>query len=183
MAGFEPALSCSRSRRIHQAFPHPESRRTAIDRSAQRESNPHFRRGGAVGSRYIMGTSANRIAKRAPGGTRTHVAALRVRCPRRWTTSADLRSGTRGTRTLTRLVKSQVLCHSSYGPGGRCTVSRSSRPRRSRTFVARLSAECSSVELQAALRFPAMGPEGFEPPPPGLKGRCAAVTPRPPLLG
>lgn len=25
----------------------------------------------------------------------------------------------------------------------------------------------------------AMGPEGFEPPPPGLKGRCAAVTPRP----
>ena len=25
---------------------------------------------------------------RAPGGTRTHVSALRVRCPRRWTTSA-----------------------------------------------------------------------------------------------
>jgi hypothetical protein len=24
-----------------------------------------------------------------------------------------------------------------------------------------------------------LGPEGFEPPPPGLKGRCAAVTPRP----
>jgi hypothetical protein len=26
-----------------------------------------------------------------------------------------------------------------------------------------------------------MGPEGLEPPPPGLKGRCAAVTPRPRL--
>src|SRR3712207_7887321 len=25
----------------------------------------------------------------------------------------------------------------------------------------------------------ALGPEGFEPPLPGLKGRCAAVTPRP----
>jgi hypothetical protein len=54
-----------------------------------------------------------------------------------------------------------------------------SRPRRSRTFVARLSAECSSVELQAARLFLAVGPEGFEPPPPGLKGRCAAVTPQP----
>ena len=56
MAGFEPAISCSRSRRIHQAFPHPEGKRTAIDRSAQRESNPHFRLGKAVGCRYIMGT-------------------------------------------------------------------------------------------------------------------------------
>ena len=34
---------------------------------------------------------------RAPGGTRTHVAALRVRNPRRWTTSAFPSSGIRGT--------------------------------------------------------------------------------------
>src|SRR5271166_3259170 len=27
-----------------------------------------------------------------------------------------------------------------------------------------------------------MGPEGLEPPLPGLKGRCAAVTPQPPPL-
>src|SRR4051794_41967457 len=56
MAGFEPALSCSRSRRIGQAFPHPESPRSPT--SAQRESNPHVRHGEAVGYRYIMGTIA-----------------------------------------------------------------------------------------------------------------------------
>ena len=80
-----------------------------------------------------------------------------------------------------------------------------SRPGRSRTSAARLSAACSPVELQAvAVRFSrwsapgelnpsslaykasalavelgAMGPEGFEPPPTGLKGRHAAATPRP----
>ena len=49
--------------------------------------------------------------ERAPGGTRTHAAALRVRCPRRWTTSAaNHPSGTRGTRTLTCPVKSRVCC-------------------------------------------------------------------------
>jgi hypothetical protein len=55
-AGFEPALSCSRSRRISQTFLHPESTRSPT--SAQRESNPHVRHGEAVGYRYIMGTIA-----------------------------------------------------------------------------------------------------------------------------
>jgi hypothetical protein len=62
MAGFEPALSCSRSRRICQAFPHPDSSRSLT--SAKRESNPHVRHGKAVGYRYIMGTIAiSRIVK------------------------------------------------------------------------------------------------------------------------
>ncbi len=56
--------------------------------SDQRESNPHIRHGKATGCRYIMGawleaelskTERFRI-QRAPGGTRTLVAALRVRC-------------------------------------------------------------------------------------------------------
>ena len=80
-----------------------------------------------------------------------------------------------------------------------------SRPGWSRTFAARLSAGCSPVERQAAsvcfsrrsapgelnpsslaheagaltVGPGAMGPEGFEPPPTGLKGRHAAATPRP----
>ena len=54
MAGFEPAISCSRSRRIGQAFLHPES--SCSPTSAQRESNPHIRHGKTVGCRYIMGT-------------------------------------------------------------------------------------------------------------------------------
>ena len=47
--GFEPTISCFRSRRNCQAFPYAEYM------SAQRESNPHIRHGKAVGCRYIMG--------------------------------------------------------------------------------------------------------------------------------
>ena len=60
---------------------------------------------------------------------------------------------------------------------------RVSRPGRSRTSVARLSAGCSPVELQAVVVPVPMGPEGFEPPPGGLKVRRAAVTPRPRRFG
>jgi hypothetical protein len=75
--GFEPTISCFRSRRNCQAFPYADCK------SAQRESNPHIRHGKAVGCRYIMGACfvANSIVKerKAPGRTRTGVAALRVR--------------------------------------------------------------------------------------------------------
>ena len=67
--------------------------------SAQRESNPHFRHGKAVGCRYIMGACRlDKLSKnvKAPGGTRTLVAALRVRCPCRWTTSACVSAGPEG---------------------------------------------------------------------------------------
>jgi hypothetical protein len=78
-AGFEPALSWSQARRISRLSHTPKGS------SAQRESNPHFRHGMTAGCRYIMGTmpTPNCQRIRAPGGTRTHVAALRVRCPRR----------------------------------------------------------------------------------------------------
>jgi hypothetical protein len=145
MAGFEPALSCSRSRRIGQAFPHPESPRSPT--SAQRESNPHVRHGEAVGYRYIMGTIAvPRIVKerRAPGGTRTHVAALRGRSLRRWTTSACIGVGPEGLEpSPNRLRAGRSAARTSVPIGV------ASRPGRSRTFAARLSAECSPVELQA----------------------------------
>ena len=75
--GFEPTISCFRSRRNCQAFPYAESK------SAQRESNPRIRHGKAVGCRYIMGACFvivfNCQRTRAPGRTRTDVAALRVR--------------------------------------------------------------------------------------------------------
>ena len=85
MAGFEPAISCSQGRRISQAFLHPESSR--LPTSAQRELNPHIRHGKAVGYRYIMGTMIfPQIVNepRAPGGSRTHVAALRGRSLRHY---------------------------------------------------------------------------------------------------
>ena len=89
-AGFEPAISCSRGTR-NTRLSHALNRQ-----SAQRESNPHVRHGKATGCRYIMGalvfTDLPKIF-RAPGGTRTLVTALRVRCPCRWTTSACLQVG------------------------------------------------------------------------------------------
>ena len=150
-----------------------------------------------------MGTfTVPRIVKepRAPGGTRTHVAALRVRCPRRWTTSACIGVGPEGLEpSPNRLRAGRSAARTSVPIGV------ASRPGRSRTSAARLSAECSPVELQAvsvpSCRWSApgelnpssfaykasalplseapVGPEGFEPPPTGLKGRHAAATPRP----
>jgi hypothetical protein len=110
MAGFEPAISCSRCKRISQAFPHPES-------SAQQELNPHVRHGKAVGYRSIMGTRQPRriVKENQSTGWDSN--------PRRRITGAESsplddqcrptsdRSGTRGARTLTTLVKSQTLCH------------------------------------------------------------------------
>lgn len=49
MAGFEPAVSCSRSTRSTRLS------HTLRMKSAQWESNPHIRHGKAVGCRYIMG--------------------------------------------------------------------------------------------------------------------------------
>ena len=76
--GLEPTISCSRGTR-NTRLSH-----VLIVESAQRESNPHIRLGKATGYRYIMGAfvwKPNCQRSRAPGGTRTHVAALRVRCP------------------------------------------------------------------------------------------------------
>ncbi len=47
-AGVEPAISCSRSTRNTRLS-------YVLFKSAQRESNPHFRHGKATGCRYIMG--------------------------------------------------------------------------------------------------------------------------------
>ena len=109
MAGFEPAISCSRSRRISHAFPHP-------DRSAQRESNPHIRLGKAVGFRYIMGTDhslapncqRNRGHRVGLEPTSPHYgcgvfAARRPVQKSQLTSGSDrcISNGTRGARTLT----------------------------------------------------------------------------------
>ena len=150
-----------------------------------------------------MGTFAvPRIVKepRAPGGTRTHVAALRGRSLRRLTTSACIGVGPEGLEPSPNRLRAGRSAARTSVP-----IDLASRPGRSRTFAARLSAGCSPVELQAvalhlshwsapgelnpsslaykasalAVELGAMGPEGFEPPPTGLKGRHAAATPRP----
>jgi hypothetical protein len=49
MAGFEPAISCSRNTRNTRLS------YVLFIKSAQRELNPHFRHGKATGCRYIIG--------------------------------------------------------------------------------------------------------------------------------
>jgi hypothetical protein len=94
VVGFEPTISCFRSTRISKLSHTPITGRRRLlpqrsppaIKSTRRESNPHVRPGEAAGRRYITGAlRSNRLSKskRAQGEIRTHVAALRVRCPRR----------------------------------------------------------------------------------------------------
>ena len=115
-AGIEPAETCAQGTWATITL-HPES--------TQRESNPHIRHGKAVGCRYIMGAKRTcRIVKELkehregvepslPPTTGLRPAVPGVRSRGLWTTSASgfQFSGTRGARTLTCLVKSQVCCH------------------------------------------------------------------------
>ena len=87
----------------YQTFPRPEIQ------SAQWESNPHIRHGKAVGYRYIMGAWLE-------AGLSKIESTGRDSNPRRRITGAVslplddqclIFSGTRGTRTLTRPVKSR----------------------------------------------------------------------------
>ena len=143
--GFEPTITGSRNRWIHQALLRPASeccdrrsdvitsnrrgsRRGRIRtdvflvpsqadsqtfpradqsncQSTQRELNPHFRHGKAAGYRYIMGARPIHFRKPAIVCSRPH-RERRIDCVQTKSHS----SGIRGTRTLTRLVKSQGCC-------------------------------------------------------------------------
>ena len=109
-AEFEPAVSCAQSRRNTSLSYVLNS---TARKSAQRESNPHFRHGKATGCRYIMGAEVgNRIVKelRAPGGTRTLVTAVRVRRLRLWTTSAFLSVGPAGLEPAPAWLRASGCC-------------------------------------------------------------------------
>jgi hypothetical protein len=79
MAGFEPAISCSRSRRIEPGFPPSRSECPAGFEPAL----PPWQGGRLPLHHGHCSPKPNGQGNRAPGGTRTHVAALRVRSPGR----------------------------------------------------------------------------------------------------
>jgi hypothetical protein len=82
-------------------------------KSAQRELNPHFRLGKAIGFRYIMGTVPRRqIVKECESTGWDSNPRCRITGAGSWPLDdqCSSASGTRGARTLTRLVKSQALC-------------------------------------------------------------------------
>ena len=68
MAGFEPAISCSRSTRnfrlsyiLNQNNVQSSQTHSETPKSVQRESNPRFLHGKQVGYRYIMGAKKTDI--------------------------------------------------------------------------------------------------------------------------
>lgn len=77
MAGFEPAISCFRRTRDAQASPHPESQEHPVGveptRPPWRGDRLPLHHGRLIDCRVVKD-------RRAPGGNRTLVAALRVRC-------------------------------------------------------------------------------------------------------
>src|SRR5262249_39500644 len=83
-----------------------------------------------------------RIVKepRAPGGTRTHVAALRERSLLHQTTRARITMGTEGIEPSPNGLRAGRSAARTSTP-----IAVASRPGRSRTFAARLSVECSPI--------------------------------------
>ena len=88
------ALPRSRSRRnsrlshaLMSSIKAPSGSRTRTSAMARQQ---------AAATSWVQRIGPNCQRSRAPGGTRTHVAALRVRGPRRWTTSAYLSVGSEG---------------------------------------------------------------------------------------
>jgi hypothetical protein len=74
-----------------QAFPHPGPKCPA----GVEPAHPPWQ-GGRLPLHHGHEEPTPDCQRRAPGGTRTHVAALRKRCPCRWTTSASTEWDPRG---------------------------------------------------------------------------------------
>ena len=129
---------------LGQAFPHPESSLTDKCPAGVEPARPPWQ-GGRLPLHHGHDRRL-RIVKepRAPGGSRTHVAALRGRSLRRWTTSASIPMGPEGLEPSPNRLRAGRSAARTSVP-----TSALSRPGRSRTSAARLSAECSAVELQA----------------------------------
>ena len=113
--GFEPPISCSRSTRVSR-LPHtPIS--TSKHPAGVEPALPPWQ-GSRLPLHHGRVESLVELSKiRAPGGTRTHVAADQPSVGARGAESWPLDdqcfafSGIRGARTLTDLVKSQACCH------------------------------------------------------------------------
>ena len=123
-------------------------------------------------------SNCQRSNARAPGGTRTHVAALRVRSPRRWTTSAFHSVGSEGLEPSPTWLRARHAAANTLIPCScfaSCCFSARNRRGGNRTLDLVLIRDLLSPLSYA----PAVGPEGFEPSPARLKVCCAAVTPRP----
>ena len=160
--GFEPPISCSRSTRVSR-LPHaPKTKRPAGVEPAL----PPWQ-GSRLPLHHGRIESLVELSKnRAPGGTRTHVAALRVRSPRRWTTSAFVQVGSEGLEPSPTWLRARHAATSTLIPcscfASRCfslraqSARRESNPRRGPYKRPALTTElrASGAEGSRTLTFP-----------------------------
>jgi hypothetical protein len=176
VVGFEPTLSCSRRRRTTRL-----SHTLKLKRPAGVEPALPPWQGSRLPLHHGRVESLVELSKiRAPGGTRTHVAALRVRSPRRWTTSAFIQSvGPEGLEPSPTWLRARHAAANTLIPF-RFFIFSAHNPRGgNRTLDLRLI----RTPLQPLSYARSVGPKGVEPLPFRLKGGSATVTPRPQMSG
>ena len=173
MVGFEPTLSCSRRRRTTRL-----SHTLKMKRPAGVEPALPPWQGSRLPLHHGRVESLVELSKiRAPGGTRTHVAALRVRGPRRWTTSAFHSVGSEGLEPSPTWLRARHAASNTLIPCScfvSCCLCAQSWRGGNRTLDLVLIRD-----LLSPLSYAPVGPKGVEPLPSRLKGGSAAVTPRP----
>ncbi len=151
VVGFEPTLSCSRRRRTTRL-----SHTLKLKRPAGVEPALPPWQGSRLPLHHGRVESLVELSKiRAPGGTRTHVAALRVRGPRRWTTSAFHSVGSEGLEPSPTWLRARHAAASTLIPCScfafRCSVCAHSGRGGNRTLDLVLIRDLlSTTELRAA---------------------------------
>ena len=146
MAGFEPAISCSRSRRIEPGFP---TSRTKCPAGVEPALPPW--QGDRLPLHHghsppMTNCQRNREHRVGLEPTSPHygcgIFAARRPVPKS-------KMGPEGLEPSPAWLRARGSATRALVPSERLPKSTSSRPGRSRTFVFRLSAECSPVELRA----------------------------------
>ena len=146
MAGFEPAISCSRSRRIEPGFPTSRTKCPAGVEPAlppwQGDRLP-LHHGHSFPKPNCQGIGEHRVGLE-PTSPHYGCGVLATRRPVLITGV-----GPEGLEPSPAWLRARGSATRALVPSERLPKSTSSRPGRSRTFVFRLSAECSPVELRA----------------------------------
>jgi hypothetical protein len=148
MAGFEPALSCSQGRRIEPGFPTSRTKCPAGVEPAlppwQGDRLP-LHHGHSFPTPNCQGNREHRVGLE-PTSPHYGCGVFAARRPVLITGV-----GPEGLEPSPAWLRARGSATRALAPHEHHSQSNSSRPRRSRTFVFRLSAECSPVELRAGI--------------------------------
>ena len=172
MVGFEPTVSCSRSTRSSQTFPHPDNE----ERPARIElAIPPWQGDGLpLHHGRLLLAQPNCQRSRAPSEDRTHAAALRKRCHSTRPSVLIHSVGSVGIEPTSAGLRDRCITLSATIPFVFCFSSESAW-KESNLRPSSYKDAARTIELHAEQ----VRPVGFEPTLCGLKVRCATATPQP----